>query len=118
MNRNFKYKNLQVGGGKEKEPRCKFTRYTYKLVGRVRMVGGGGGAFGERAAYLSFFSISFGGVQQCRKRRENFRIIYTHFLKSEKLLTLIIKEKHSNFGANMSELQIFSLKILKLYLRL
>ena len=41
-------------------------------------------------------------VQQCRKRRENVRIIYTHFLKSGKLLTRIIKENHSNFGANMS----------------
>ena len=30
------------------------------------------------------------------------RIIQTHFLKSEKLLTLIIKENHSNFGAKMS----------------
>ena len=68
-------------------------------------------------------------VQQCRKRRESFRINYTHFLKSGKLMTLIIKENHSDFGANMSataklnnyfgaktsKLQIFVLKILKFY---
>ena len=41
-------------------------------------------------------------VQQCRKRREIFRIIQKHFLKSGNLLTLINKEIHSNFGAKMS----------------
>ena len=70
--------------------------------------------------------------QQCRKKRENFRIISTHFLKSEKLLTLIIKENQSNFGAKIvcncklnnyfgaktSKLQIFSPKIFNCHLRL
>ena len=36
------------------------------------------------------------------EKAENFRILLTHFLKSRKLLTLIIKENDFNFGAKMS----------------
>ena len=58
--------------------------------------------FTDQAASVKMGAFNSDEVQRCRKRRENFRIIYTQYLKSGKLLTLIIKENHSNFGANMS----------------
>ena len=67
-----------------------FTRKTFKKIERNLSGGVPQGAFNSAE------------VQQCRKRWENFRINYTHFLKSRKLLTLITKENHSNFGANIS----------------
>ena len=48
--------------------------------------------------------INSAEVQQCQKRRENFKINHTHCLKSGKLLSLNNKENHSNFGAKCLQL--------------
>ena len=88
--------------------------------------GGGGGEEKEPGAFNS------AEVQQCRKRRENFGIIYTHFIKSGEITDPNYQRKSLQFrrqnvcnsklnyyfGAKTCKLHIFSLKILKFYSRL